>query len=70
MMIILSALAVLSLVKVSVETPVMDNSQTHYCSADVRYDKRELHVERTRTCTQGSIKVERVKSNLADRKAQ
>lgn len=70
MLIIVSALAVMSLVKVSIETPVPDNSQTQYCVADVKYKKHEQHVGESLSCTKGSMKVESTKPSLADRKAK
>lgn len=69
MIIIVSALAVLSLTKIFVETPAVDNSGTQYCTADVKYKRNELQLGQVRSCTQGTMKVEKKKLDLAERKA-
>lgn len=58
MFFIISAIGILALVKVSLETPVLDNTKTLYCTADVKYNGAEQEIGNKKSCTQGTMKVE------------
>jgi hypothetical protein len=58
MLFIISVIGVISLIKVAVETPVLDNTKTMYCTADVKYNKVEQEIGDKKSCTKGSMKVE------------
>lgn len=58
MFFVISAIGIISLIKLSVETPVPDNTKTLYCTADVKYNGAEQEIRNKKSCTQGTMKVE------------
>lgn len=70
MLLIISAIGLMSLIKVSIETPVPDTSKVLYCTADVKYKKADQTVGKEKSCTKGSVEVDTSKPGLAERKSR
>jgi hypothetical protein len=70
MFFVISAIGIMSLIKVSIETPIPDSSKVMYCTADVKYNGVEQTVGKEKSCTRGSLQVDSRKPSLAERKSK